>query len=521
MAGWIESNLNGSQWAQFLQKSATQEAESAGTGTLNISGDGVTVKLIKSESSEAISLSLDDIISVSKQKLEELTEAESSGKSLDDTKEIVNGLCNLKEKLQQIVEEKGLYGTGFQTDVMFFGDDLEEVVAKYKTDKSEKELLTELTMGKSLELSQLDDVSSIIQGNRNHLFNLSDYGESFFDFTRENSTEEFQIALAIDVLMNLDTLEADNKDKFKEFLFQRFKRDSMFETLMKREDANEIFDQLLLHVDDEELNKDKNKFRKQQVLNFAYSPKRYSHSFLSPGAVSSSITSRLESSTDSWKLQLEGTLEGKYGSGITRGKFETWRSRVMSSSTTVSAKSKDGRLSSQRWIEAQRYISSAAAADRGSTEDVGFDLISVTHKKLAEGEKGIKNPGKLRDGIVRTSGGWTALYPPRNYLGRNMEEFMKWFNEGLQQCEKNEKNPVLHAAETYQRLVSLHPFENGNGRISRLLMGYVLERFDIPPPILNEEKGPAVFPLKRTQVDQNVFLETVIQGIEESNKYFT
>ena len=42
------------------------------------------------------------------------------------------------------------------------------------------------------------------------------------------------------------------------------------------------------------------------------------------------------------------------------------------------------------------------------------------------------------------------------------------------------------AAQVYQRFVSIHPFEEGNGRTSRLLMDWVLQRAGYPPLIFEE-----------------------------------
>lgn len=63
--------------------------------------------------------------------------------------------------------------------------------------------------------------------------------------------------------------------------------------------------------------------------------------------------------------------------------------------------------------------------------------------------------------------------PPQPYLiEKQMEEFMLRFR----QMEKEKVHPVLIAAYLHDELVRIHPFIDGNGRTSRLLMNLYLLR---------------------------------------------
>lgn len=62
-----------------------------------------------------------------------------------------------------------------------------------------------------------------------------------------------------------------------------------------------------------------------------------------------------------------------------------------------------------------------------------------------------------------------------------MGELIQWFNA---ENEKKELHPVALAALLHYKFVLIHPFDDGNGRISRLLMNYVLLKNNLPPVII-------------------------------------
>lgn len=95
-----------------------------------------------------------------------------------------------------------------------------------------------------------------------------------------------------------------------------------------------------------------------------------------------------------------------------------------------------------------------------------FYLKQIHHLVL----KGInqKNAGVYRSVPVRISG--SAHIPPEPYLiDKLMEDYFLFY-----EMQKNQLHPVILAAEMHERLVSIHPFVDGNGRTSRLVMNLIL-----------------------------------------------
>ena len=65
--------------------------------------------------------------------------------------------------------------------------------------------------------------------------------------------------------------------------------------------------------------------------------------------------------------------------------------------------------------------------------------------------------------------------PPRSQLEQELEKFIEWFNQSIQQ---QDFDPLLRAAITHFWFVTLHPFDDGNGRITRALTDMALARAD-------------------------------------------
>ncbi len=62
-----------------------------------------------------------------------------------------------------------------------------------------------------------------------------------------------------------------------------------------------------------------------------------------------------------------------------------------------------------------------------------------------------------------------------------MAELMQFYHA---ETEKNELHAVELAAFIHYKFVCIHPFDDGNGRISRLLMNYILLKNGFPPVVI-------------------------------------
>ena len=86
---------------------------------------------------------------------------------------------------------------------------------------------------------------------------------------------------------------------------------------------------------------------------------------------------------------------------------------------------------------------------------------------------------------VKTQTGEMFYFASPEETPAKMGELMKWFTE---EVKNDETHPVILATEFHYRFVRIHPFDDGNGRIARLLMNFVLMLKGFPPAIIKTEE---------------------------------
>jgi Fic family protein len=106
---------------------------------------------------------------------------------------------------------------------------------------------------------------------------------------------------------------------------------------------------------------------------------------------------------------------------------------------------------------------------------INKDIILNVHKIILNGIDN-KNAGFYRDVRVRILGSQTVLPNPLK-VPELMLEFNNWSIE-------NNIAPILKSIEVHYKLVSIHPFVDGNGRTARLLMNLILIRNNYCPIII-------------------------------------
>jgi len=112
-----------------------------------------------------------------------------------------------------------------------------------------------------------------------------------------------------------------------------------------------------------------------------------------------------------------------------------------------------------------------------TNEKLSIDLIKRLHFICFKGTKIFA--GKLRniEVVIKNSLGIIVHRgAPFKEVESLMKELIQWYNE-------NEKKypPLLLASIVHNQFEKIHPFQDGNGRIGRLLLNYVLLKHNYPP----------------------------------------
>lgn len=133
-------------------------------------------------------------------------------------------------------------------------------------------------------------------------------------------------------------------------------------------------------------------------------------------------------------------------------------------------------------------------------ERINLDFILRMHATLMFGAS---DAGKLRQSRARIT--VSRFVPPKpGELRGLLVKFYKWYD-----TSKRKLNPVALAALIHLRFVTIHPFSDGNGRISRFLMNKVLKDNGYPLiAIKKTERRSYYSALERSQLsgDETIFV---------------
>ncbi len=118
---------------------------------------------------------------------------------------------------------------------------------------------------------------------------------------------------------------------------------------------------------------------------------------------------------------------------------------------------------------------------------------------------------------VRTSVGEFIQFASPTDTPAKMEELVKWLCEEL---DSPTMHPIQFAAELHHKFLLIHPFDDGNGRVARLLANFVLLREGLTPLIIKSaDKSNYIAALRNADVGSptqiiDYFAKEVIWSLE-------
>jgi Fic family protein len=122
-------------------------------------------------------------------------------------------------------------------------------------------------------------------------------------------------------------------------------------------------------------------------------------------------------------------------------------------------------------------VAKAVEYIKTSKDGISVDTIKHLHLLCFKGTK--KFAGKLRNVnvVIRDVHG-TIVHQgaPIPEVKNLLEELCKWYDK-----HKKKYPPLLLAAVMHNQFEKIHPFQDGNGRVGRLLLNHVLLQHNYPP----------------------------------------
>jgi len=149
--------------------------------------------------------------------------------------------------------------------------------------------------------------------------------------------------------------------------------------------------------------------------------------------------------------------------------------------------------------------------NKKTNELTEYDLLAI-HSIILNGINDFE-AGKYRNVRVRISGSMTI---PPNHL--KVSELMTEMFDQIQSYAKPEEALDL-AIESHYKLVTIHPFVDGNGRTARLLLNLILLQNNFPLTFIQkEERKRYLAALEKAQIggSKNDYIELMYQAVERS-----
>lgn len=178
------------------------------------------------------------------------------------------------------------------------------------------------------------------------------------------------------------------------------------------------------------------------------------------------------------------------------------------------------------------WILEVIQQERPLTESFIRELHALILKEPYEVDaltaEGLPTKKKIQIGVykttpnhVKTKTGEIFRFATPEETPAKMNDLMVWYQEKV---SNPETNPIVLAADFHYTFVRIHPFDDGNGRMSRLLMNFILMQFGYPPVVVRTEDKENYLNTLR-QADAGMYesfveyiAENLIQSLEIMHK---
>lgn len=211
------------------------------------------------------------------------------------------------------------------------------------------------------------------------------------------------------------------------------------------------------------------------------------------------------------KIREHFQIEMTYNSNAIEGNILTLKETawVIQEGITIKGKPLKDHLEAKNQKEALDFLYELIDSKKQNT--ISERLIRELHHLVVK-ESDSDIAGKYREGNVIITG--TDHTPPEGFnVPHEMQNLIKWINSN-----KNKLHAVELAAIIHHKLVYIHPFWDGNGRISRIIMNIFIMQAGFPMAIIlkNDRKRYYRVLSEADKGNYSPFCEFVAQSVIRS-----
>ncbi|MBU1327425.1 Fic family protein [Patescibacteria group bacterium] len=221
------------------------------------------------------------------------------------------------------------------------------------------------------------------------------------------------------------------------------------------------------------------------------------------------LPAELVKNLEEW-LKVELTYSSNAIEGNTLSRIETAEVIEKGISSVISGKPLKDQLEAINHAKAVEFIKQLSTIRKSHQFITQKDILDI-HKIILTGIDD-NWAGKYRNTEVFVRGSNTEFPLPR-LIPLEMSKFIEWL-EGQQ-----EFHPVQVAVDAHCRFVAIHPFVDGNGRTTRLLMNLILQIHGYPMTVIRNEDRTAYmnsFEIAGTKRSFEPFYKLIFSAVERS-----
>ncbi|MFH1588786.1 MAG: Fic family protein [Candidatus Diapherotrites archaeon] len=150
---------------------------------------------------------------------------------------------------------------------------------------------------------------------------------------------------------------------------------------------------------------------------------------------------------------------------------------------------------------------------RKTKEHISIELIKKIHKIIFKNSKSYA--GKLRpkgiEVVVRNRLGEIVHEgAPSEKVNELLKELIKWYKK-----HKNKYPPIILASVIHNQFENIHPFQDGNGRVGRILLNNILIKHKLPPVNIDLKKTKKYYNSLKKYEDEHDLRPTIELILEE------